>query len=185
MSYSLEHVNIYMCLNKNDNHDLSMYLRDAVEIQPLARRHTHLSNNIHPFDDLPKHNMLSVEITGFGSGDKELAAVSIGPSIRHGKYTRLAVSKPEVLVFESGAIDGFTASAVMISEITTLAHEIRYDPVEAASLVTKAFLSGTESAEILHRLGNNVSPQLENRIMADECSSSRCSCFSHIQLSIA
>lgn len=70
----------------------------------------------------------------------------------------------EVLVFKSRAVDGFAAGAVMVGEITALAHEVRYDPVEAASLVTKASLSGAESAEILRRLGNNILPQLENHV---------------------
>lgn len=129
--------------------------------------------------------MLSVEPTGFGTGDKELTAVSVGASIRHGKYTGLGMSQLEVLVFKSGAVDRFAAGAVMVGEITTLAHEIRYDPVEAASLVTEASLSGAEGAEILRRLGNNVLPQLKNRVTADECSRSRCLRFSRIQLSIA
>lgn len=106
--------------------------------------------------------MLSIEPTSFGTGDKELTAISVGASVRHRKYSGLSVSQLEVLVLESRAIDGFAAGAVMVGEITTLAHEIRYDPVEAATLVTEAFLAGTESAEILRRLGNNILPQLEN-----------------------
>lgn len=105
--------------------------------------------------------MLSVEPTGFGTGDKELTAVSVGASVCHGEYAGLGMGQLKVLVLESRAVDGFAAGAVMVGEITTLAHEIRYDPVETATLVTEALISGAERAEILRRLGHNIPPQLE------------------------
>lgn len=72
------------------------------------------------------------------------------------------MSQLEVLVLEPGAIDGLSASAVVVGEITTLAHEIRNHPVETTTLVAETLLSGTKRAEVLRRLGDNILPQLES-----------------------
>lgn len=74
------------------------------------------------------------------------------------------MSQLKVLVLESGAINGFSTGTIVVGEITTLTHEIRNHPVETATFVAKALLSGTKRAEILRCLGDNILPQLENYI---------------------
>lgn len=131
----------------------------------LAALRTHglqFSNNIHSFDNFSEHNVFSIKPTGLGTGDEELTAIGAGPSIRHRKYTRLAMSELKVLIVESGTINGFTTSAIVVSEIATLAHEIRDHPVETATLVAKTLLSGAESTEVLCRLRDNILPQLHH-----------------------
>lgn len=52
----------------------------------LAALRTHglqFSNNIHPFDDFSEHDVFSVEPACLGTGDEELAAVSVGARICH------------------------------------------------------------------------------------------------------
>jgi len=44
---------------------------------------SYFSNNIHSFGDFSEHDVLSVEPASLGTGDKELAAVSVGASICH------------------------------------------------------------------------------------------------------
>ncbi len=53
-----------------------------------------------------------------------------------------SVLEREVLVLERAAIDGLAAGAVVVSEVTTLAHEARDHPVKDWALVTEAFLPG-------------------------------------------
>jgi len=102
--------------------------------------------------------VFSVKPTGLGTGDKELAAIGVGASISHRKYTRFGMSELEVLVLKPSAIDGFTTSTVMIGKITTLAHEVRDHPVEAAALVTETHLTSAKGTEILRRLRYNIVP---------------------------
>lgn len=72
------------------------------------------------------------------------------------------MSQLEVLILEPSAVDGLSASAVVVGEVTTLAHEIRDHPVETATLVAETLLSGTKRAEVLRRLGDNILPQLKS-----------------------
>lgn len=121
---------------------------------------TYLSNNVHSLDDFSKHHVFSIKPTGLDAGNEELAAVGVGTSVRHRKYTRFGMGELEVLVLEPSAIDGFTTSTVVVGEVTTLAHEVRNHPVETAALVPEAFLTGTEGTEVLRGLGNNILSQL-------------------------
>lgn len=59
----------------------------------------------------------------------------------------------EVLIIKLLAIDGFAAGAVVVGEVSGLAHELGDDAVEAAALEAKSFLVGAEAAEILCALG--------------------------------
>lgn len=55
----------------------------------------------------------------------------------------------KVLIVELAAVDGFAPSAVMVGEVSALAHELRDDAVKAAALVSKALLVGAQTAEVL------------------------------------
>lgn len=72
------------------------------------------------------------------------------------------MSQLKVLVLEPGAVDGFSTGAIVVGEVTTLAHEVRNHPVKTAILVAETLLSGTKSAEVLRRLGDNILPQLHH-----------------------
>ena len=54
---------------------------------------------------LPEHNMFSIKMTGWSSGDEELRPVGVLPCIGHGEQAMLAVLDLEVLVVELLAVD--------------------------------------------------------------------------------
>ena len=56
-----------------------------------------------------------------------------------------SVLQLEVLIFKLVAVDALAASAVLVGEITTLAHETWDDTVERAPLVAKSFLTWKEN----------------------------------------
>ena len=58
----------------------------------------------------------------------------------------------EVFILKLVSIDGLAFGSVVVSEITTLAHESWDDSVEGGSLVSESFLSSTESPEVLSSL---------------------------------
>lgn len=67
----------------------------------------------------------------------------------------------EVLILEFRSIDGFSTSAVVIGEITTLAHEIGDDTVESGSFVAVSLFAGAQGTEILSRFWHDIGPQLK------------------------
>jgi hypothetical protein len=56
--------------------------------------------------------------------------------------------KSKVFIAKLSSIDGFASSAIVIGEITTLAHEVGDDTMEDTTLVTKTFFTSAESPEI-------------------------------------
>jgi hypothetical protein len=71
------------------------------------------------------------------------------------------VLEGEVLVLELVSIDGLSASAVVVGEVATLAHEVGDDTVEGGALVSVSLLAGAQGAEVLGSLGHYVRAQLK------------------------
>jgi hypothetical protein len=67
----------------------------------------------------------------------------------------------EVFVLELVSIDGLSASAIVVGEVTTLAHEVGNDTVEGRALVAVALLAGAQGAEVLGGPGYDISAQLK------------------------
>ena len=59
------------------------------------------------------------------------------------------VGQREVFVSEGAPVDGASAGAVIVGEVTPLAHELGDDAVEAAPLVPVALLGQTQLLEVL------------------------------------
>ena len=86
---------------------------------------------------------------------EELATVRVGASVGHREHTLVLVTVPEVFVRELSAIDALTASAVAVSEVTTLSHESFDNSMEGRALEVKGLslsahtlLAGAESSEV-------------------------------------
>ena len=73
-----------------------------------------LSQSKHPVNNLPKHNMLSVQVRRLHRSDEELTAVRAGSSIGHAQQERLLMLELKVLVLELLAVDGLATSAVAL-----------------------------------------------------------------------
>lgn len=95
------------------------------------------------------------------SGDKELGSVGVGTGVGHRHDSRSGVLQGEVFILEFVSVDGFASSAVMVGEVTALAHEVGDDTVECGALVTVALLAGAQSAEVFASLGNNIGAKLK------------------------
>ncbi len=91
-----------------------------------------------------------------------MGAVGVGSGVGHGHDTGSGVLQLEVLVVELATVDGLATGTVVVGEVTTLAHEVGDDTVEAAALVAEALLSGAEGTEVFSRLGDDVRAQLDD-----------------------
>jgi hypothetical protein len=60
----------------------------------------------------------------------------------------------QVLVLELVAVDRLATGTVVVGEVTTLAHELGDDAVEARALEAEALLPGAKGAEVLAGLGD-------------------------------
>ena len=65
-----------------------------------------------------------------------LAAVGVGPRIRHGKQAPNRVLVLEVLVGKFGAVYAFATGSIVVGEVATLKHEAGDDAVKAGALVS-------------------------------------------------
>lgn len=104
--------------------------------------------------------MSVVEPGGLDGSDEELRSVGVGASVSHRHDSGAGVLQGEVLVSELVAVDGLATGTVVVGKVSTLAHEVGDDAVESGALVTETFLASTQGAEVLHRLGHYVIPQL-------------------------
>lgn len=133
--------------------------------------------------------MLAIQPRSIGSTKEELTTVGVGTSIGHGQdtYTKAtkhetvnkkqwtsyqdhiailflhawtSVLQSEVLIFKLVAIDGLSTSAVVVGEVTSLAHELGDDTVESGSLVAETTLTGAESTEVLSSARHHIGTEL-------------------------
>ena len=68
-----------------------------------------------------EHDVLAVEPGGLHGAEEELGAVGVGARVGHGEDAGSGVGEGEVLVGEGPAVDGPTARAVVVGEVTALA----------------------------------------------------------------
>uniref|UniRef100_A0A8C2MK61 Predicted gene, 17728 n=1 Tax=Cricetulus griseus TaxID=10029 RepID=A0A8C2MK61_CRIGR len=89
--------------------------------------------------------------------DKELAAVCTGTTV---------LSKFEIFICKWASVNASNSSTISINKISTLNHEILYDPMEGSSFVSYwntifSELSSAELPEVLCRLRHHVCKQLD------------------------
>lgn len=100
-----------------------------------------LANYLHTLDDLTENDVLAIQVRSRHRCNKELRAIGVSSSIRHGKKTRLVVLVDKVLVVELLSINRLTTSSISTSEISSLNHEVRDHTVEGAALVMQRLSS--------------------------------------------
>ena len=78
-------------------------------------------------------------------------------------YTWASVLQGKVLILKLVAIDGLATSAIVVCEVTTLAHELGDDTVERGALEAETTLASAESAEVFSSAGHHIGTQLTER----------------------
>ena len=132
-------------------------------------------DHIHALGHSSEDNVCAIQPRSGHSADEELTSVGVFTRVGHGQDTLTRVGLLEVLVRELHTVDGLAAGSVAVGEVTSLAHKVRDDSVEAAALVVKrlaalanTLLASAQSAEVLSSLWNNIGVQLQN-IMVWSC----------------
>ena len=105
--------------------------------------------------------MLPIQPRGLDSGDEELRAVGVFPSIGHRQPAGSLVLQSEVLVIELVPVDGLPTGSISSGEVSPLTHEVGDDTVETGSLVAEALLSSAQGTEVLSSLGDHVITELK------------------------
>ena len=90
-----------------------------------------------------KDNVSTIEPAGGDRGDEELGAVCVWTCVRHAQLSWNSVLKFEVLVRKFLTVDRLAAHPVAHSEISSLNHKVRNDPVELAALIVEGLTTLT------------------------------------------
>lgn len=120
-----------------------------------------LLDDLHSLNDVAEHDVTLVQPGRLHRADEELRAVGVGTGVGHRQGSGSGVLQGEVLVLELVAVDGLASGAVVVGEVTALAHEVGDDAVEARSLEAEALLAGAQRTEVLDRLGDDVAAELK------------------------
>ena len=121
----------------------------------------HGFHNIHALFHLAKDHMLAIQPLSLGSADEKLGTVCVGASMCHGQDARTRMLQEEILIIKFLPIDGLASSAIMASEVTTVAHKSRNYSVKTGTFITKSFLLSAQSTEVLFCLWKFVCKQLQ------------------------
>ena len=116
-------------------------------------------DDIHSLDHVPKHDMLTVEPRRGNGAEEELRAVGVGAGIGHAQHAGASVLELEILVGELLPVDRFSTGAVVVGEVTALAHEVGDHTVERRTLVAKPLLAGAQGAEVLGCLRHHAAEE--------------------------
>jgi len=145
--------------------DLSALLDDKLAVGLSAAGATSLNASKHVFaaGHLSENNVSTIEPVGGAESDEELGSVGSGASVGHAQLASLGVLDIKVLIGELGTVDGDSAGAVAVGEVTTLSHEVRDDSVERAALVgvLLSVIASAEGTEVLSGLRDHVGVELE------------------------
>lgn len=121
-----------------------------------------LPDDVHAFDDASEDDVAIIEPGGLHGGDEELGSVGVRAGVGHRHDSGASVSQDEVLILELVAVDGLSTGAIVVLEVTALAHEVRNHTVEGGALVAEALLAGAEGTEVFASLWSYICAQLNN-----------------------
>ena len=77
-----------------------------------------------PFDDFPKHDMLSIQVRRRHRRDEKLRPVGVRPSIRHRQQERFRMVHGEGLVLKLFTINRLAARPISGGKVTYIHHAI-------------------------------------------------------------
>ena len=119
-------------------------------------------------NQLTEDSVCAIEPVSRTEGNEELAAVGVGACVGHAEQSSLIVLDVEVFVGELGSVDGDSACAVVVREVTALGHEILDHSVEGAALVRVLLLvvASTKRSEVLSGLRHIIRIQLKIIVVA-------------------
>jgi len=128
----------------------------------LAANGLHTLDYIHALGDLAEHNVLAIQPFCFSCAQEELGSVGVGTGICHGQDSGASVLQLEVLILELVSVDALATGAVVVREVSALAHEAGDHAVEARPLEAESLLSGTQRTEVLSCLGNHIVTEIHD-----------------------
>merc|ERR1712216_769283 len=147
----------------SDSFSVILLSRERARKDPDRRLRAYSLNFLHDIEAInhtAEHNVLAVEPVSLDGTKEELGSIGVGAGVGRGQNAGALVLELEVLILKLGAVDRLAASAVVVREVTALAHEVRNDTVEAGALETEALLAGAERAEVFARLGHSLRLEL-------------------------
>ena len=98
----------------------------------------HGCHNIHVFL-LAEDHMLAIQPLSLGNTDENPETICVRSSICHGQAARTCVLQDEnIITFLP--VDGLVTCAIVVCEVTTLAHKSWENSVKAGTFITKSFL---------------------------------------------
>lgn len=120
-----------------------------------------LLNRLITLDNLSENSVSTVQPWAWDSGDEELGTIGVWSCVGHRQHAWFVVLEHKVFVVEFVTVDGFATSSVSTGEVASLDHELRNDPVELGSSVSKALLASTQGSEVLSGFWYNLIEKLE------------------------
>lgn len=120
-------------------------------------------HNVHAFHDASEDHVPVIQPGSLDCRDEELRSIGVGTSVGHRHDTWTGVFQGEVFVCEFATVDGFASGAIVVREISTLAHEIGDDTVESGTFVTETFFSSAQRSEVFGGFWHYIATQLQRR----------------------
>lgn len=121
----------------------------------------HFLDHVHPFLHAAKDNMPAIQPFCFSGADEELGTICVGSSVGHRQDTWSSVLQFKVLIGKLPAVDGLSTSSIVVSEVSSLAHELGDDSVESGAFISETMFSCAERTEVLCSFGHNFCIELE------------------------
>lgn len=129
----------------------------------------HAQHSVQSFNDLPKNNMLLIQMRCFLQGYKELTAIGVFPLVGHAHHTSLVVRHGKGFVGKgfAGRRYSIPARPTEMFKITSLDHKTGNDPMKDTSTVgghgsggCRTTRSGTQCGKILACFGTSLAKKL-------------------------
>jgi hypothetical protein len=77
----------------------------------------------------------------FGTSNKKLASIGIGPRVRHGQHACFIMFVKKIFVMKRSSIDTELASSVVVDEVPALYHEIFHNSMKHGVFVARWLLA--------------------------------------------